>query len=496
MRVSLKLSIALCFASVLVIGSHGLYQLRQESSDLRASISRELRLTGTAVQVAVENAARDGQPADIRETLEALERIDPVYDIFVFGKEQQLSAHSGDQKLDLAMLRGVTASAYSIGHPLLRFVGKNLSGYAVYAAPLRDETKALLGTVALVRPLDDARRDLMRTGFAIAASVLVLVVALAALCFGIGAFYVGRPLASLLQAVRVLRSGHAPPLLTPTRRDEVGTVAQEFNELVQTLADTRAQLASEVEARHSLEAGLQRLDKLATLGQLAAGLAHEIGSPLQILNGRARVLKERATDSETRRYADIFVEQTDRITQIVAQLGRIARRTPPRFQRMDIRHVLREVVELLELTARRKGVTIVLDSVTPLPSVLADPAQVQQVALNLLNNAMASMDAGGFIHIALQLTTKDTAGELSQAVQITVSDAGRGIDKETLPQIFEPFFTTRSEQGGTGLGLAVVRSLVQSHGGEVWAESGPGKGSRFHVVLPIDGPSHRAEVMT
>jgi signal transduction histidine kinase len=106
------------------------------------------------------------------------------------------------------------------------------------------------------------------------------------------------------------------------------------------------------------------------------------------------------------------------------------------------------------------------------------------------------MDAGGFIHIALQLTTKDTAGELSQAVQITVSDAGRGIDKETLPQIFEPFFTTRSEQGGTGLGLAVVRSLVQSHGGEVWAESGPGKGSRFHVVLPIDGPSHRAEVMT
>jgi signal transduction histidine kinase len=496
MRVSLKLSIALCCASVLVIGSHGLYQLRQESADLRASISRELRLTGTAVQVAVENAARDGQPADIRETLEALERIDPVYDVFVFGKEQQLAAHSGDQRLDLAMLRSVTESAFAVGHPLLRFVGENLSGYAIFAAPLRDESQALLGTVALVRPLDDAERDLMRTGFAIAASVLVLVVALAGLCYGIGAYYVGRPLALLLQAVRLLRSGQAPPRVTPTRQDEVGTVTQEFNELVQTLADTRAQLASEVEARHTLEAGLQRLDKLATIGQLAAGLAHEIGSPLQILNGRARVLKDRATDSETRRYADIFVEQTDRITRIVAQLARVARRVPPRFQRMDIRQVLREVVELLELSTRRKGLTIGLDSATPLPAILADPAQVQQVALNLLNNAMASTESGGFIQIDLKPTTKDTAGELTQAVRITVSDSGRGIDAETLPQIFEPFFTTRSERGGTGLGLAVVRSLVQAHGGEVWAESTPGEGSRFYVILPVNGPPQSAEVTT
>lgn len=494
MRVSLKLSIALCCASVIVIGSYGMYQLRQEEADLHESISREIRLTGTAVQVAVENAARDGQPADIRETLEALERIDPVYDIFVFGQEQQLTAHSGDQRLNLAMLRSVTETAFSEGRPLLRFLGERLSGYAIFAAPLRDGTRKLLGTVALVRPLDDAQRDLMRTRLAIVASVLALVVALAGLCYGIGAFYVGRPLGALLHALRMLRSGQPPPRITPTRRDEVGNVAQEFNELVQTLAETRAQLASEVEARRTLEAGLQRLDKLATLGQLAAGLAHEIGSPLQILNGRARALLDRAPDGETRRYANIFVEQTDRITRIVAQLSRVARRVPPRFQRTDICHVLREVMELIELAARRKGVTVALEAAPSLPLVLADPAQVQQVALNLLNNALASTDKGDAIRISIQLATKQIPDHVTQAVRITVADTGRGIDPQALTQVFEPFFTTRSEQGGTGLGLAVVRSLVQAHGGEVWAESEAGRGSRFHVVLPIDGPAHHAEV--
>lgn len=493
MRVSLKLSIALCCASVVVIGSHGAYQLRQEATDLQESISRELRLTGTAVQVAVENAARDGQAADIRETLQALERIDPVYDIFVFGKQQQLTSHSGDQHIDLAMLRLATESAFVSGRPSLRFFGEHLSGYAVFAAPLRDELQSMIGTVALVRPLDDARRDLRRTGWAIAASVLALVVALAGLCYAIGAFYVGTPLGSLLTALRLLRKGQEPPRISSAGSDEVGAVTQEFNRLVDTLADTRAQLALEVEARRTLEVELQRLDKLATLGQLAAGLAHEIGSPLQILNGRARVLRERAQDGETRRYANIFVEQTDRITHIVTQLTRVARPLPPQLQRVDLPLIVREVVELIDLAARKKGVEVTLSAEDQLPWVLADPAQVQQVVLNLLNNALASMVPGGRVRIQIE-TLAPTQQSLSPAIQICVQDDGRGVNAQILSRIFEPFFTTRSEQGGTGLGLAVVRSLVQAHGGKVWAESVEGHGSCFYVVLPVDGPAYSHEV--
>lgn len=496
MRISLKLSIALCCASVLVLGSYGVYQLRQEADDLHQAVTREIRLVGTAVQVAVENAARDGQPADIRETLEALERIDPVYDILVFDRTQQLSAHSGDQRPDLDMLRVATESAFREGRPVLRFTGESQLGYAIYAAPLRDGTHTLRGTVALIRPLDDAKRDLARTRLAIMASVLALIGALAGLCYGIGSYYVGRPLAMLLRALRLLRSGESPPRLAPARRDEVGAVAQEFNEVVGALAEARQHLARELEARRLLEAGIQRLDKLATLGQLATGLAHEIGSPLQVLNGRARALHDRAQDAETRRYAGIFVEQTDRIARIVTQLLRVARRAPQQLQQTDITHVLRTVVELFELTARRKGISLVLQAADGLPQVLADPAQVQQIALNLINNALAAMEPGGSVKIHSKAAVQQRLGTVIPGVQITVEDSGPGIPAEDQARLFEPFFTTRSEEGGTGLGLAVVRSLVQEHGGEVWAESEMGTGSRFHVLLAVEGPADSRPVET
>lgn len=493
MRISLKLSIALCCASVLVLGSYGVYQLRQEADDLHAAVTREIRLIGTAVQVAVENAARDGQPADIRETLQALEQIDPVYDVFVFDRNQKLSAHSGDQRPDLDMLRGATESAFREGRPVLRFTGENQLGYAIFAAPLRDGAHAPFGTVALIRPLDDAKRDLARTRLAITASVLALIGALAGLCYGIGAYYVGRPLAALLRALRLLRSGESPPKITPARRDEVGVVAQEFNEVVGALAEARQHLAREVEARRLLEAGIQRLDKLATLGQLATGLAHEIGSPLQILNGRARALHDRAQDAETRRYAGIFVEQTERIARIVAQLLRVARRAPPQLQRTDIAQVLRTVVELFDLTARRKGITLSLHAADSLPPVLADPAQVQQIALNLINNALAATEPGGSVCIRSGAATQQRLASGVAAVQITVEDNGHGIPAEDQALLFEPFFTSRSDEGGTGLGLAVVRSLVQEHGGAVWAESELGAGSRFHVLLAVEGPAYACQ---
>ena len=268
MRVSLKLSIALCCASVVVIGSHGAYQLRQEATDLQESISRELRLTGTAVQVAVENAARDGQAADIRETLQALERIDPVYDIFVFGKQQQLTSHSGDQHIDLAMLRLATESAFVSGRPSFALLWRTPVWLRRLRRPLRDELQSMIGTVALVRPLDDARRDLRRTGWAIAASVLALVVALAGLCCAIGAFYVGTPLGSLLTALRLLRrdrnrrgiSSAAVMKSGPSRKSSTGW---SIRWPIRALS-----LRWRSKARRTLEVELQRLDKLATLGGL------------------------------------------------------------------------------------------------------------------------------------------------------------------------------------------------------------------------------------
>lgn len=493
MRISSKQSIALCFASVLVIGSYGALELREETRDLRAEVTREVTLLGTAMQAVVQGAARDSRPNAVHETMAALERVEPSYALFVFDAAQRLREQAGAHPPDLPPVSDAVAQAAAAGKPLVHFTHEGARGHVMLAAPLFDEQHTPLGTVALVRPLHDVQKALWHTRRFIVASVLMLIAALVGLCYGLGSFYVGRPLQALLRGLRALGTGATPPLLPEGRRDEVGAVAVEFNRMVSALAAARAQIAHEADARRVMEAHLQRLDKLATVGQLAAGLAHEIGSPLQVLNGRARALHVRTVDPETKRYAGIFVEQTDRIAHIVGQLLRFARRSPPRLQPSDLKKVLPEVVDLVELLARRKQISLTLHIDAAVPQLLADPAQVQQIALNLLSNAIAATPARG--RVAIRVTCEAPSAErmTPASAHLIVEDTGPGMDAETRTRLFEPFFTTRAQEGGSGLGLAVVHSLVQEHGGTVWAESVAAGGSRFHVLLPIEGPGSLRE---
>ena len=253
------------------------------------------------------------------------------------------------------------------------------------------------------------------------------------------------------------------------------------------LEETRRDLAAETESRRALQQGLQRIDKLVTVGQLSAGLAHEIGSPLQVLNGRARAILDRADASpEVKRQAQIIVTQSDRVTHIVQQLLTFARRSTPRMIEADVRDAIMAVIDLLGLEARKRQITLEFLCDSDLPVARVDPDRIQQITLNLVNNALKATKAGGVIRVSLgasHFRHANTSGD-RPSVRLLIEDDGIGMDQRAVAHAFDPFFTTWPDSQGTGLGLAVVKAIVDDHGGTITLHSAAEVGTRVEVHLP------------
>ncbi|MBX7113210.1 MAG: HAMP domain-containing protein [Myxococcaceae bacterium] len=489
MRISTKLSVALALTSAFILSAYGVRQLLQEEADLQASAEHELKLLATAMQVAVENAWRDGQPADVREILESLELKDSAVDVLVFGADGHLAASSWGSGPAEQIAVPAVAQAAQANRPVTRFEGPRGLSYLVVALPLRSDSGARLGMLAVVRPLETLRQDLRATAYSTVLTIATVLATLIAVAWLLIQLHVRRPLSSLLTAIHSVRAGDLTASATESR-DELGQIAMAFNAMVRELQTAQRKAAEETEARHDVEAGLARIDKLVTLGQLSAGLAHEIGSPLQVLNGRARALAARAdVPADIRRTAEILAEQSDRITTIVEQLMSFARKKAPHMAPAHLGSAIAKVVELLEPEARRRGVRLSLSVEENLPSVPADAEQAQQVAMNLLTNALRATPKEGQVKVRVaRATFSAQAGAAKQpSVSVTIENSGPVIAAQSLERIFEPFFTTWQDAGGTGLGLAVVRTIVTEHGGAVSVISDEINGTIFTAHFPQQG---------
>lgn len=474
MSLSTRLTTALSVAALGLFAAVGTWQLRAEENDLRRAVQHDIGLLGRSLQVSFENALRDRQAEDVQETLEELERIDPTVDVFVYDASGAMIASSTG---------AVTHDRWLAIRPEeveLRFIDLPGPGRVEMLLPLRITRDERPATMAIVRSLGDMHADLAATRLRVMLSVVGFVLLVALLTMVLSRFWVGRPLAKMIAHMRRVRAGDLTPAPFPERDDEVGQALHEFEVLVRDLRQTRAAIDAEAEARQRLEGQLRELDKMRAVGQLAAGLAHEIGSPLQILEGRLAALEHKADDpAETRRVVAILREQAQRITRIVTQLTGVARRPSASSRRFDPVAPVRTVVELLEVEARRRGVSLITRVQDALPDVDGDSDALQQVVLNLVRNALDATAAGGKIAVTLS-----SVGTGAKALRITVTDDGRGMDESTLAHAFEPFFTTRQEQGGTGLGLAVVKSIANELRATTSLRSAVGEGTSVVFELP------------
>ena len=232
------------------------------------------------------------------------------------------------------------------------------------------------------------------------------------------------------------------------------------------------------EDRFRLREQLRHADRLATIGQLSAGVAHELNEPLGNILGFAQ-LAQKHPDFPDQIAGDLakIVATSLHARQIINNLMLFSRQTPPRKTQVDLNTVLEEGLDFLESRCARSGIAVVRRLSPGLPQITADAAQLRQVFVNLVVNAIHAMPGGG----RLTITTRASGGR----VVLSVEDTGIGMSERVLKEIFIPFFTTKDVNEGTGLGLPVVHGIVTSHGGKIGVKSAPGQGARFDIELPV-----------
>lgn len=340
---------------------------------------------------------------------------------------------------------------------------------------------------------------------------------------------VSRPIQTLMRTMARAEGGDLGAEARLERDDELGELAQGFNRMLRKIKESHEEnaklltriegfnreLKAEVEkatrelaARHEelrrahamlfeVQRQLNRTERLVMAGQLAAMMAHEIGTPLHSISGHVQLLlneddlREDAVDR-----LKIIETQIDRVVEILQALLTASAPGDPVFKSVEVNQLVKGLLDLMAPVLLRKGIAVSPAFTPDLPSVIGDAGQLQQVFLNLIANALDAMPDGGTLRVASRGLTRDQApageprepGPTSSAsgfAEVSIGDTGQGIAREHLDRIFEPFFTTKEVGKGTGLGLSICQRIVRAHGGWIGVKSALGAGTTFAVVLPL-----------
>jgi signal transduction histidine kinase len=334
--------------------------------------------------------------------------------------------------------------------------------------------------------LDDTDR-LVRNGvlFSVVSVVVVVMLSFAA-SLVLGRWLVGKPIGKLVDKARRIGHRDFSGAVELHRADELGELAAAMNAMSAELAAALQQITRETDARVLAVEQMRHADRLSTLGKLAAGVAHELGTPLSIVAGHAQMIagREVAGDAVLDSAGAIDREAT-RMSRIVRQLLDFARRRGPEGTTSDVGAVAERCVDLFAPMAKKAQVTTRLE-VSESLHALIDEDSLQQVLTNLVVNAVQAMPAGGELGIATgrqRAASPDVPGDTARpCIRIAVTDTGTGIAEDALAHIFEPFFTTKEPGDGTGLGLAVVYGIVADHRGWITVDSSE-RGTTVSVFL-------------
>jgi two-component system NtrC family sensor kinase len=329
--------------------------------------------------------------------------------------------------------------------------------------------------------------DMRRKAFTI---LVLITLAGMALAIGLGyvlAHKIMSPVHRLIKASQQVSEGNLSPEIGPQSKDEIGVLQNTFKDMLVSLEERDRHRRAEAENR------LLQSEKQASIGRLAAGVAHEINNPLTgVLTFTRILLRSKDIGDKNLSHLQKIAESTVRVKNIVKGLLDFSRQTDLDREPTDINRLIRAVISAMENQALIKGVSTQFKSGEDLPMLTLDRNQLQSVLVNLIINALDAMEHGGNIMIStgISLSASD-AGK--KGVEIAVTDTGCGIPPADLDKLFEPFFTTKEVGKGTGLGLAVSYGIVQRHGGTVRVQSEVGRGSTFTIWLPVEEQSGKDE---
>jgi signal transduction histidine kinase len=314
------------------------------------------------------------------------------------------------------------------------------------------------------------------------------------IALGLVLWFVGRPIGRLRAKTRRIGAGDLSQPLILRQRDEIGELAEDMNVMCERLDEARRRIDAAAEERLRALEQLRHADRLATVGTLASGVAHELGTPLSVVLARARMLEEgNMLPADATKSAAVIAEQVERISRIIRQVLDFSRGQNGKYMHpltqdeVDLGALAKSTLALVKPLADKTSVTLDTEA-APAVTAPVDGMLIQQVLLNLVMNAVQATPSSGRVRIAVgterTAPPSPTPGPTAEYARIAVEDRGTGIAPDVLPRIFEPFFTTKQVGQGTGLGLSVSYGIVREHGGWMTVESHLGEGSRFCVYLP------------
>jgi signal transduction histidine kinase len=258
---------------------------------------------------------------------------------------------------------------------------------------------------------------------------------------------------------------------------------QKLQATVDQLRSAREELQERIAAQRMAESRLIQAAKLAAVGEMAAGIAHELNNPLTTVTGFTELMiEEMPSESPIRTDLDLVLQEAQRARSVVRRLLDFARQSDIMRVRSDVNEIINDVIALVNHLLSTSGVQLITNLPNGLPWIMVDGNQIKQVILNLIHNAIHAMPEGGELHVATSRHKRENRDWLT----IILTDSGTGIAPENIDRIFEPFFTTRSKVGGTGLGLSVSYGIIADHGGFIEVESELGKGTTFTIWLPVE----------
>jgi two-component system NtrC family sensor kinase len=550
MKIGTRLTLTTVSLVVLTLGLYGTVTVRNRRMELSADSARRLSSIGGLARVAVESTIKDGlyedlgplmarwqaTASEVHFTYIDLSRAAPA--AFQVegdsparppdgGTRSTVSTTPAPGSQPISMLGGQTIYVPPSRDPTRQLrlqrvaieglpygEAAEIDGRPCYAVmePIRDSASRIVGALDLVRDEDETIRAMRDSVWNIVAAVGGLGLMLGVILALTAKATISSPLARLIEAVGDVTRGDLGRVILRERDDEVGDLTARFNEMTGSLREARKEILAGVDAKLALEARLRHSEKLATIGQLAAGIAHEVGTPLNVIGGRARNMAKRASEAledpaatlqpqDVAKNAGIIAAQTQRITKIIQQLLDFARRPQRARGAVDLGAVVRDTLDFLEHQLAQAGV----EARKPVyghepdapatPEVPGDSDQLQQVLLNLCVNAIQAMPGGGRLTVELRGLSRRRPGleeaQPGRFVVVAVRDTGVGIPFASRDRIFEPFYSTKtssSEEGpnGTGLGLAVSNGIVKDHDGWIEIDAPDGGGTVFRVFLPAE----------
>ncbi len=478
-RLTLKLALAVLPGALLVVAAAALLELRRDRAEFEADQRSDDRATAGAFADSMGKMWEAVGERPVRQAMERLATFEARYRV------SWIDLGRAD-----ATLPSAERAAVARGEEILwRDGGSEPPGWLHAVSPVHAGGR-VVGAVDVSEPPPDLRAHVRRTIRATLVTTLALAATMMLMTLLVGAWVVGGPIAVLINQARRVAAGDLGARSIPRQQDELGALTRELNRMLDRLEGAAAEVRASTRERFDALEQLRHAERLTTVGRLASSVAHELGTPLNVVTGRARLIVEDEHEAAT--HARIIIDQAERMTKIIRQLLDYARRRPPQKGEQDLSRLAADLLPMLSTLASKKSIQLEfraeVDARTgdrrrdPGPAGADQPDRERHPGQRRRRDGRRHLARGEARPLANgHADGKPTPGE---TFELAVRDHGPGMPPEVLARVFEPFFTTKPIGESTGLGLSVTHDIVDEHGGWIEADSAPGRGSRFSMFLP------------